>query len=159
MYFDESAWVAVGFSLFIFLVWKKAGAALTSMLDNRSYKISAELDEAKKLREDAADELKKFESLKKEAEAEARTIISNALTAAERIRKEAEIRANDSLARREAQANAKIKAAENALISELRSTIAKLAIDAARDVIANNLDEKASLELLEQSMKQITAAK
>ena len=159
MYFDESAWVAVGFALFILLIWKKAGAALTSMLDNRSYKISAELDEAKKLREDAADELKKFESLKKEAEVEARTIISNALTAAERIRKEAEIRANDSLARREAQANAKIKAAENALISDLRSTAAKLAIDAARDVIASNLDEKASLELLEQSMKQITATK
>ena len=47
MYFDESAWVAVGFSLFIVLIWKKAGAALASMLDNRSDRISAELDEAK----------------------------------------------------------------------------------------------------------------
>lgn len=159
MYFDESAWVAVGFALFIILVWRKAGAAVASVLDNRSDKISAELDEAKKLRKDAADELKKFEGLKKEAEAEAKTIISNALSAAERIREEAEIRVKDSLARREAQANAKIKAAENALISELRSTAASLAVEAARDVITSKLDEKTSLKLVEQSMKQIAAIK
>ena len=159
MYFDESAWVALGFALFIILIWKKAGAALTGMLDNRSDKICAELDEAKKLRKEAVDELKKFESLKKEAESEAKTIISNALRAAERIREGAEIRAKDSLARREAQANAKIKAAENELINELRSTAASLAIETARDVIASELDEKASLDLIEQSMKQIAATK
>ena len=159
MYFDESAWVAVGFALFIILIWKKAGVALTSMVDKRSDEISAELDEAKKLRKDAADELKKFEGLKKVAEAEAKMIISNALTAAERIQEEAEIRARDSLYRREEQAKAKIKAAENALISELRSTAASLAVDAASHVIASNLDEKASLELIEQSMKQIAATK
>ena len=159
MYFDESAWVAVGFALFIILIWKKAGVALTSMVDKRSDEISAELDEAKKLRKDAADELKKFEGLKKQAEAEAKTIISNAVTAADRIREEAEIQATDSLARREAQAKAKIKASENALISELRSTAASLAVDAASHVIASNLDENASLELIEQSMKQIAATK
>ncbi len=159
MYFDESAWVAVGFALFIILIWKKAGVALTSMVDKRSDEISAELDEAKKLRKDAADELKKFEGLKKQAEAEAKTIISNAVTAADRIREEAEIRATDSLARREAQAKAKIKASENALISELRNTAASLAADVARDVIASKLDEKASLELVEKSMKQIAVTK
>ena len=93
MYFDESAWVAIGFALFIILVWKKAGAALVGMLDGRADKISAELDEAKQLRKDAARELEKFEGLKKEAEAEAKIIIANALTAADRIREDAEARA------------------------------------------------------------------
>ena len=65
MYFDESAWVAIGFALFIMLIWKKVGAALVGMLDGRSDKISAELNEAKQLREDAARELKKFEGIKK----------------------------------------------------------------------------------------------
>ena len=93
MYFDESAWVAIGFALFIILVWKKAGAALVGMLDGRADKISAELDEAKQLRKDAARELEKFEGLRKKAEAEAKTIIANALTAADRIREDAEARA------------------------------------------------------------------
>ena len=159
MYFDESAWVAIGFALFIILVWKKAGAALVGMLDGRADKISAELDEAKQLRKDAAQELEKFEGLKKEAEAEAKTIIANALTAADRIRKDAEARAKDTVARREAQATAKIKAAEAALITELRGTAASLAVNAARDLMVTSLDEKASLQLIDQSVTQIAASK
>ena len=159
MYFDESAWVAIGFALFIMLIWKKAGAALVGMLDGRSDKISAELNEAKQLREDAARELEKFEGMKKEAEAEAKTIISNALTAADRIREDAESRAKDTIARREAQATAKIKAAEASLITELRGTAASLAVNAARDLMISSLDEKASLQLVEQSVSQIAATK
>jgi F-type H+-transporting ATPase subunit b len=159
MYFDESAWVAIGFALFIMLIWKKAGAALVGMLDGRSDKISAELNEAKQLREDAARELIKFEGIKKEAEAEAKTIISNALTAADRIREDAESRAKDTIARREAQATAKIKAAEASLITELRGTAASLAVNAARDLMISSLDEKASLQLVEQSVSQIAATK
>ena len=159
MYFDESAWVAIGFALFIMLIWKKAGTALVGMLDGRSDKISAELNEAKQLREDAARELIKFEGMKKEAEAEAKTIISNALTAADRIREDAESRAKDTIARREAQATAKIKAAEASLITELRGTAASLAVNAARDLMISSLDEKASLQLVEQSVSQIAATK
>ena len=159
MYFDESAWVAIGFALFIILVWKKARAALVGMLDGRADKISAELDEAKQLRKDAARELEKFEALKKEAEAEAKTIIANALTAADRIREDAEARAKDTVARREAQATAKIKAAEAALITELRGTAASLAVNAARDLMVTSLDEKASLQLIDQSVTQISASK
>ena len=159
MYFDESAWVAIGFALFIILVWKKAGAALVGMLDGRADKISAELDEAKQLRKDAARELEKVEGLKKEAEAEAKIIIANALTAADRIREDAEARAKDTVARREAQATAKIKAAEAALITELRGTAASLAVNAARDLMITSLDEKASLQLIEQSVTQIAASK
>ena len=159
MYFDESAWVAIGFALFIMLIWKKAGAALVGMLDGRSNKISAELNAAKQLREDAARELKKFKGMKKEAEAEAKTIISNALTAADRIREDAESRAKDTIARREAQSTAKIKAAEASLITELRGTAASLAVNAARDLMIISLDEKASLQLVEQSVSQIAATK
>jgi hypothetical protein len=42
----ESVWVAVGFVVFIALVWRKAGSAIGAMLDERSKKISSELKEA-----------------------------------------------------------------------------------------------------------------
>ena len=47
MQFDESMWVALGFVLFVILVWKKAGSALSETLDSRSAAIKAELDEAR----------------------------------------------------------------------------------------------------------------
>lgn len=43
MFFDETAWVAIAFVLFIILVWKKGSQAITSMLDNRSLLIENEL--------------------------------------------------------------------------------------------------------------------
>ena len=33
MYFDETAWVAIAFLIFIALVWKKASKAITEILD------------------------------------------------------------------------------------------------------------------------------
>ena len=51
MHFDEAMWVALGFGLFVVLVWKKAGVALAETLDTRSAKIKSELDEARKLHE------------------------------------------------------------------------------------------------------------
>ena len=53
----ESVWVAVGFVVFIALVWRKAGSAIGAMLDERSEKISGELREASALREAALGEL------------------------------------------------------------------------------------------------------
>ena len=42
MYFDESAWVALGFIIFIAIVWRKVGSALSDLLDNRVNKIKNE---------------------------------------------------------------------------------------------------------------------
>jgi F0F1-type ATP synthase membrane subunit b/b' len=56
MYFDETAWVAIAFILFIALVWKKGSKAITSTLDDRSLLIQKELDEAKSLKEEALEE-------------------------------------------------------------------------------------------------------
>ena len=159
MHFDEAMWVALGFVLFVILVWKKAGAALSVTLDARSAKIKSELDEARKLHEDAKVELDHLKGLKSEAEKEAKTIIANAKAAAERIRKTASQKAEETIARREAQAAAKIQASEAALVNELRSKAAHLAINAARELIVEKLDEDASLKLVEASVKQIASLK
>ena len=159
MHFDEGMWVALGFILFVILVWKKAGAALSQTLDTRSAAIKAELDEARKLNEDAKAELDALKGLKSEAEREAKTIIANAKAAADRIRETAAQKAEETVARREAQAAAKIEASEAAMVSELRAKAATLAVNAARDLIAEKLDEDASLKLVEKSVDQIAAVK
>ena len=159
MHFDEAMWVALGFVLFVLLVWKKAGAALAETLDTRSAKIKSELDEALKLYEEAKSELDALRGLKREAEKEAKTIVANAKAAANRIRETAAQKAEETVARREAQAAAKIQASETALVNELRAKAANLAVDAARELIAEKMDEEASLKLIEHSVKQIASVK
>lgn len=154
---DESAFVAIGFVIFVALAYKKIASAVADMLDQRSAAIRTQLEEAKTLREDAAAELAKYQKLQRDASKEAKNIIANAEAAAERIRQAAEERAKDSVARREAQANAKIKAAEEALLAELRNRAAVLASEAAATIIAEQLDAKASLKLVDDALAQISA--
>ena len=159
MHFDEAMWVALGFVLFIVLVWKKAGVAFAETLDTRTAKIKSELDEARKLHEEAKSELDSLRGLKRDAEKEAKTIVANAKAAANRIRETAAQKAVETVARREAQAAAKIQASEVALVNELRAKAAILAVDAARELIAEKMDEDASLKLIETSVKQIASLK
>ena len=149
---NESTFVAVGFTLFVILVWRKAGSAIGAMLDDRTAKIEAELNEA-------AAELKKFQRLAREAADEAKTILANAEATAERITQNAEEKANAAIARREKQAAMKIEAAEAAVIADLRAQSAALAIQAAKQVMTDKLDADASLALIEDSVKQIDSAK
>ena len=154
---NESAFVAIGFVIFVALAYKKIASAVADMLDQRSAAIRTQLEEAKTLREDAAAELAKYQKLQRDASKEAKNIIANAEAAAERIRQAAEERAKDSVARRGAQANAKIKAAEEALLAELRNRAAVLASEAAATIIAEQLDAKASLKLVDDALAQISA--
>lgn len=156
---NESTFVAVGFTLFVILVWRKAGSAIGAMLDDRTAKIEAELNEAAALREEAAAELNKFQRLAREAADEAKTILANAEATAERITQNAEEKANAAIARREKQAAMKIEAAEAAVIADLRAQSAALAIQAAKQVMTEKLDADASLALIEDSVKQIDSTK
>ena len=159
MQLDEGAWVALGFAIFVILVWKKAGAALREMLDARSDKIRTELEEAEALRKEAKAQLDSFKGLKKEAEEEAKNIIANANLAAKRIRENAAAKAEENIARREAQAAEKIKASEAAMVGEIKTKTAHLAAQAARQIITDKLDEKTALQLIDQSVEQIAAHK
>jgi F-type H+-transporting ATPase subunit b len=151
----ESVWVAVGFVAFVALVWRRVGAALGSMLDERSQKIKADLDEAQALREAALEELHQFQRLHREAADEAKVILKTAEATAERIRENAEKAAIESVKRREVQAQAKIQAAETALVNELRDRAAKLAVATATEIIKSQLDEKTSLELVDKAAMEI----
>ena len=151
----ESVWVAVGFIVFIALVWRKVSTALGSMLDERSEKISSELKEAAALRDEALEELKTYRRLHREAAEEAKIILQSAEVAAQRIRETAEKNAITAVKRREQQADAKIKAAEANLVAALRERSAVLSTAAATEISTSKLDKKASLALVDSAAAEI----
>ena len=151
----ESVWVAVGFIVFVILVWRKVGVALSVMLDERSEKIRGDLKEAQTLRDEAVAELETYQRLHREAAEEARAIVKAAEATAERIRDTAEKKAIATLKRREQQAEAKIKAAEASMIAELRDQAARLAIATASELITSKLDEESSLTLVDKASAEI----
>ena len=158
MYFDESAWVALGFIIFIAIVWRKVGSALSDLLDNRVNKIKNELAEAETLRIEAEKELKKFQVMQNEAVEDAKRIIADAHEAAERIRNSAAEKAKESIKRRENQAKAKIAASEAAVLAELRMRATSIAISASKEILVSELNDELNSSIIDESISQIKAA-
>ncbi len=151
----ESVWVLAGFVVFVALVWRKIGAGVGGMLDERSLKIRDELKEAAALRDEALAELKNYQRLHHEAADEAKIIIKSAEATAHRIRETAEQNAIAAVKRREQQAEAKIKAAEVSMVNELRERAASLAVATASEIITSKLDDKAGLALVDTAATQM----
>ena len=158
MYFDESAWVALGFIIFIAIVWRKVGSAVSGLLDNRVNKIKNELEEAETLRIEAEKELKKCQVMQNEAVEDAKRIIADAHEAAERIRNAAVEKAKESIKRRENQAKAKIAASEAAVLAELKMRATSIAISASKEILVSELNDELNSSIIDESISQIKAA-
>jgi F-type H+-transporting ATPase subunit b len=152
---NESLWVALSFGVFVALVWKKAGSAISAALDKRSEDIRNNLDEAKTLREEAQNELQKYQRLQREATDQAKEIIANAEKAALQIEEAAKKNAEASIKRRKDQAEAKIKALEAEATQDIRNRAAQLATAAAADLIRENMDQVAANNLLTADIEAI----
>ena len=82
---SQTAWVLVAFILFFFLVGKKLWSTLTYSLDERKKIIENDLNEAKKLREEAQAELNASLKKQKEINEQVLDIINDAKKTANQI--------------------------------------------------------------------------
>ncbi|HWX89355.1 MAG TPA: ATP F0F1 synthase subunit B [Rhizomicrobium sp.] len=151
---DPEFWVAVGFVLVIaLLVWKGIPGMVGKMLDQRAAVISAELDEAKRLRAEAAALLADYQKRAAGAEAEARAIVEAATAEAAQFQKDSRIALDAQIQRRALAAQDKIAQAEAAALNEIRGLAADSAVNAAQKLILAKLDEKRTSGLISDSIK------
>jgi len=155
MYLDETAWVAIAFVIFIFLVWKKASSTISSILDNRSIIIENELNEAKSLKEEALEELRKSLQNQKNISEESENIIKEAKETAKKIHEEALLKSSEIVKRRENQALQKIAALETEAIKNIKKITGSIVIDSTKVFLESNLDNKESIKLISKSSNQI----
>ena len=86
MFFEAETWVAIGFVVFVAMLLSiGVHRTIGKALDDRSARIKAELDEARKLRDEAAGLLAEYQRKRSEAEGEAQEIVSGARAEAERL--------------------------------------------------------------------------
>jgi F-type H+-transporting ATPase subunit b len=155
---NPSFWVAVAFFMFVgFLIIKKVPSMVGGMLDERAAAIRSELDEAKRLREEAEKLLADYKAKGAAAEAEARVIIDNAKREAESVAVEARKSMKESLERRTKIAEEKIQRAEAQAVSEVRSIAVERAVSAAEKVIRESNTAQNDAGLVAKSIKDVQA--
>lgn len=146
-------WVAVAFFAFLGIVWKLGGfRSMFGALDQRGVRIRRELDEAKRLREEAAVLLAEYQKKHSGAEAEAETIVSNARAEAERIASEASERLADFVKRRTEAAETRITQAEAKATQDVRDAAADAAVKASETVLRDQLRGQAGADLLGRAL-------
>lgn len=153
---EAESWVLVSTILFIaLLVYLKVPSLVGKMLDERAAKISRELDEAKRLRQEAEALLAEYRKKRSDAETEAKEIIAAAKVEAEAYAEESAKKLKDALARRKAQAEQKIAMAEAAAIKDVRAAAADLAMSAAAALLKDGTKGKTGEKLVADSIAAV----
>ena len=153
---EPETWVAVAFVLFVaLLVYLKVPAMLAKMLDERADKISKELAEAKKLREEAQALLAEYQKKRAEAEKDAANIVAQAKIEAESYSVETRKKLAETIERRTKQAAQKIAQAEAAAIKEVRTTATEAAIAAASKLVGEAVQGAKGSKLIDESIAAV----
>ncbi len=133
---EAEAWVAVAFVAFLgLLIYLGAHRRVLDGLDQRQARIKGELDEARRLRDEAQALLAEYQRKQRDADREAETIIANATAEAERMAAEAKVRMEDFIARRTKMAEARIAQAEAQALADVRAIAADAAVAGAEKIL------------------------
>ncbi|MDX0428731.1 F0F1 ATP synthase subunit B [Sinorhizobium medicae] len=156
MALDATFYALVGLILFFVLIaYLKVPGMVGKALDARADKISNELAEAKRLREEAQSLVAEYQRKRKDAEAEAASIVAAAQREAEMLTAEAKQKTEEFVARRTALSEQKIKQAESDAINAVRAAAVDLAISAAEKVIASKADASAQETLFRKALGEV----
>jgi F-type H+-transporting ATPase subunit b len=158
MFSEPEFWVAVAFVI-LMGVFAYVGVHRTVLtaLDHRRDRIKAELDDARRLKEDAGKLLAEYKARHAAAEREAQDIISGARAEAERIAAEAKVKLEDFVARRTKTAESKIALAESQAIADVRAAAANAAVAAASTILSQSVTGSVADELLAKGISEVRA--
>lgn len=155
---DNTFWATVALVIFLAVaVYFKVPGTIAKSLDKRSERIRAELEEAKRLREEAQQLLAEYQRKRKDAEKEASAIVEAARREAAQLVVEAKQKTEDYVARRAVLAEQKIGQAERDAVNEVRARAVDVAIEAARTVLATRVDTRLGGELFQASLQDLKA--
>jgi F-type H+-transporting ATPase subunit b len=156
MFAEPEFWVAVAFVI-LMGVFAYFGVHRTVLktLDHRSARIKAELDDARRLKEEAAKLLAEYKARHAAAEGEAQEIIAAAKVEAERIASEAKVKMEDFVARRTKTAESKIALAEAQALADVRAAAANAAVTAASTILTQTVKGQIAEDLLAKGITEV----
>ena len=156
MFSEPEFWVAVAFVILIgVFVYYGIHRTVLTTLDHRSDRIRSELDDARRLKDEAAKLLAEYQARRASAEREARDIIESAKAEAERIASEAKTKLEDFVARRTKTAESKIALAVAQAVADVRSAAANAAVTAASTILSQSVKGSVADDLLAKGITEV----
>lgn len=153
---EPTFWAFLAFLAF-FAILLRFGVhkAIAKTLDDRADAIRSELDEAKRLREEAQEMLASYQRRQREAEAEAEAIVAQAKSEAKSLKAEARKEMAERLDRRTALAEQRIAQAEAQAAAEVKAAAAELAAAAAEEILRTKLKKTDLNKIVDNDIKLV----
>ena len=149
-------WVLVSFVVFgLIVLYYKVPGMIAKILDERAETIRKEIDEARRLREDAQKLLADYQQKHRSAGQEADAIVEEARREAEAFAQETRAGLKDTLERRTKLAEDKIARAEAQAVDEVRAAAVELAIVAAEKILREKMAGAGGAALIDQSIRDL----
>ncbi len=148
--------VVIAFLIFVgILVYYKVPGKVGELLDKRADGIKAELAEAKALRDEAQSLLASYERKQKEVQEQADRIVASAKDEATKAAATAKDDIAASITRRLAAAEEQITSAQAAAVKDVRDQAIAVAVGAAKDVMAKQMDAKTTGALIDDAIATV----
>ncbi len=155
---DTNIWVVFSFLLFVFVAYKLGGKKVSGALDERIAEIKREIDTAESLRVEAQELLAQYQRKQRDAEKEAADIVASAQKQVAKIREAAEADITEMADRREAQLADRLKRIEDKAMADIQNHAAAMAVEAAKQIISQTLDEKTAANLTQTAINDLSKA-
>jgi F-type H+-transporting ATPase subunit b len=156
MFEDPETWVAIAFIILMgIFAYMGVHRTVLTTLDHRADRIKAELDDARRLKDEAAKVLEDYKARRASAEREAQEIVAGARAEAERIASEAKAKMEDFVARRTKTAENKIAQAEAQALADVRAAAADAAIAAASTILSQSVKGEVADDLLTKGIQDV----
>src|ERR1700758_1032748 len=156
LFLDPETWVAIAFILLVIgFAWMGVHRTVLTALAHRAERIKAELDDASRLKDEAAKVLAEYKARRASAEREAADIIASANAEAERIASEAKTKMEDFVARRTKTAESKIALAEAQAVADVRAAAANAAVTAASTILSQSVKGQIADDLLAKGIAEV----
>jgi F-type H+-transporting ATPase subunit b len=154
--FEAEFWVAVATIIFVgVLIYMGVHKQVFDALDARTARIQAELDEARRLKEEAAKLVAEYRQKQAAAEKEAESLIESARLEAERYAADARVKLDEFVTRRTKMAETKIAQAEVQAMADVRAAAAEAAIAAAGDVLTHSAKGRTAEDLITRGIADV----
>ena len=152
---DATFWATAALFVFIgLLMYLKVPGMITKSLDDRADKIRSDLDEARKLREEAQALLAEYQRKRRDAESEAESIVEAAKKEADTLATDAKAKLEEYVERRTKMAEQKIAQAETQAMQDVKAIAAERAIAASEQVLMSKLSDGGA-SLIKSSIAEV----
>ena len=145
----------VALVILVATIYKPLSRAVFGALDGHAAKVRAELDAAKRLREEAQSLLAEHQRKLAAGEDQAQAIVGRARAEVERQTERHRVELEATLQRRTEQAMERIAREEARALQQVRAQAATLAIRTTERILAEQLGEQRARALLDDSIAEI----